>query len=209
MAAHKSPEDQCPARQYKTSSTTSSRPGGASEPAASNAPGDTRRLRSTAAAIFWQGHGRRSGTASSEPYRHVAGWTSPTTPRVRGRGPGRGRRRDWLRAQQVLLELLAACPDVPPPLIEQLSARGRLIAPVLEDTHQRLTHREKRAGGVRRTILSDVLYISLRAGTALEATRTPEPSHDTPEPSHEGISGLSRSLGDLLRALACVAAIVR
>jgi hypothetical protein len=46
--------------------------------------------------------------------------------------------------------------------IEQLAARGRLIAPVLEDTRQRLTLLEKTADGLRRTILSDVLYVSLR-----------------------------------------------
>jgi hypothetical protein len=34
----------------------------------------------TEAAIFLQGQGRRSGTASSEPSRHVTGWTSPVTP---------------------------------------------------------------------------------------------------------------------------------
>jgi protein-L-isoaspartate(D-aspartate) O-methyltransferase len=56
----------------------------------------------------------------------------------------------------------AACPDVPPPLIEQLAARGRLIAPVLEGAHQRLTLLEKTAHGVRRKILADVLYVSLR-----------------------------------------------
>jgi protein-L-isoaspartate(D-aspartate) O-methyltransferase len=58
--------------------------------------------------------------------------------------------------------ITAACPDVPPPLIEQLAARGRLIAPVLDDTHQRLTLLEKTADGIRRTILTDVLYVSLR-----------------------------------------------
>ena len=58
--------------------------------------------------------------------------------------------------------ITAACPDVPPPLIEQLAARGRLIAPVLEDTRQRLTLLEKTVDGVRRTILTDVLYVSLR-----------------------------------------------
>jgi protein-L-isoaspartate(D-aspartate) O-methyltransferase len=56
----------------------------------------------------------------------------------------------------------AACPDVPPPLIEQLAARGRLIAPVLEGTRQRLTLLDKTADGVRRKILADVLYVSLR-----------------------------------------------
>jgi protein-L-isoaspartate(D-aspartate) O-methyltransferase len=56
----------------------------------------------------------------------------------------------------------ATCPDVPPPLIEQLTARGRLIAPVLDGTRQRLTLLEKTAAGVRRRILADVLYVSLR-----------------------------------------------
>jgi protein-L-isoaspartate(D-aspartate) O-methyltransferase len=56
----------------------------------------------------------------------------------------------------------AACPDVPPPLIEQLAPSGRLIVPVLEDTRQRLTLLENTAHGVRRRILADVLYVSLR-----------------------------------------------
>ena len=56
----------------------------------------------------------------------------------------------------------AACPDAPPPLIEQLAARGRLIAPIVEGTRQRLTLFEKTAHDVRRKILADVLYLSLR-----------------------------------------------
>jgi protein-L-isoaspartate(D-aspartate) O-methyltransferase len=56
----------------------------------------------------------------------------------------------------------AACPDVPPPLLEQLAVRGRLIAPVLEGTRQRLTLVEKTAHSLRRRILADVLYVSLR-----------------------------------------------
>src|SRR5512133_4308423 len=56
----------------------------------------------------------------------------------------------------------AACPDAPPPLIEQLAARGRLVAPVLEDQRRRLTLLEKTADGGRHTILTDVLYVSLR-----------------------------------------------
>jgi protein-L-isoaspartate(D-aspartate) O-methyltransferase len=56
----------------------------------------------------------------------------------------------------------AACPNIPPPLIEQLAARGRLIAPVIEGTRQRLTLLEQAAGGVRRKIVTDVLYVSLR-----------------------------------------------
>jgi protein-L-isoaspartate(D-aspartate) O-methyltransferase len=56
----------------------------------------------------------------------------------------------------------AACPDIPPPLIEQLAARGRLIAPVKEGTRQQLTLLEKIPAGVRREVLRDVLYVSLR-----------------------------------------------
>jgi len=56
----------------------------------------------------------------------------------------------------------AACPEVPPPLIEQLGAQGRLIAPVMEGRRQRLTLLERAAEGIRRSTLVDVLYVSLR-----------------------------------------------
>ena len=56
----------------------------------------------------------------------------------------------------------AACPDVPPPLIEQLAVRGRLIAPVIEGRRQRLTLLEKTVAGARRESLTDVLYVSLQ-----------------------------------------------
>ena len=56
----------------------------------------------------------------------------------------------------------AACPDIPPPLIDQLTARGRLIAPVIDGARQRLTVLEKTADGDRRKIIADVLYVSLR-----------------------------------------------
>jgi protein-L-isoaspartate(D-aspartate) O-methyltransferase len=56
----------------------------------------------------------------------------------------------------------AACPDVPPPLVGQLPGRGRLIAPVLEGRRQRLTLLDKTEDGLRRTIVTDVLYVSLR-----------------------------------------------
>jgi protein-L-isoaspartate(D-aspartate) O-methyltransferase len=64
----------------------------------------------------------------------------------------------------------AACPDVPPPLIEQLAVRGRLIAPVIEGTRQRLTLLDKTMDGVRRTSLVDVLYVS--AGTVRRRQRS-------------------------------------
>jgi protein-L-isoaspartate(D-aspartate) O-methyltransferase len=56
----------------------------------------------------------------------------------------------------------AACPDVPPPLVEQLAAPGRLIAPVLEGGRQRLTLLVKTVDGVRRRVVAEVLYVSLR-----------------------------------------------
>jgi protein-L-isoaspartate(D-aspartate) O-methyltransferase len=56
----------------------------------------------------------------------------------------------------------AACADVPPPLIEQLAVRGRLIVPVMEGTRQRLTVLEKTADGARRKSIADVLYVSLQ-----------------------------------------------
>jgi protein-L-isoaspartate(D-aspartate) O-methyltransferase len=58
--------------------------------------------------------------------------------------------------------ITAACPEIPPPLIEQLTPQGRLIVPVIEGMRQRLTLLEKTGDGVRRTILADVLYVSLQ-----------------------------------------------
>jgi protein-L-isoaspartate(D-aspartate) O-methyltransferase len=55
----------------------------------------------------------------------------------------------------------AACPDIPPPLIAQLAARGRLIAPITEGRRQRLTLLEQTVDGARRRVLADVLYVSL------------------------------------------------
>jgi protein-L-isoaspartate(D-aspartate) O-methyltransferase len=56
----------------------------------------------------------------------------------------------------------AACPAMPPPLIEQLAERGRLIAPVLDEAaRQRLTVLERAIDGVRSTIIADVLYVPL------------------------------------------------
>jgi protein-L-isoaspartate(D-aspartate) O-methyltransferase len=56
----------------------------------------------------------------------------------------------------------AACPDFPPPLIEQLAAEGRLIGPVREGARQRLTLLEKTVDGLRRKAITDVLYVSLQ-----------------------------------------------
>ena len=70
--------------------------------------------------------------------------------------------------------ITAACPDVPPPLIEQLAARSWLIAPVIEGRRQRLTLLEKTVHGVRRKSLADVLYVFLqgRYGVGSNPTST-------------------------------------
>lgn len=58
--------------------------------------------------------------------------------------------------------ITAACIDIPPPLIEQLRAGGRLIAPVMENGIQNLVLLEKSERGVERNVISEVLYIPLR-----------------------------------------------
>jgi protein-L-isoaspartate(D-aspartate) O-methyltransferase len=65
----------------------------------------------------------------------------------------------------------AACPDIPPPLLEQLTPRGRLIAPIMEGTRQRLTLLEKTVDGVRRKALADVLYVSLEGRYGVRSDR--------------------------------------
>jgi protein-L-isoaspartate(D-aspartate) O-methyltransferase len=56
----------------------------------------------------------------------------------------------------------AACPEIPPPLVEQLATGGRLIAPVLEGGRQQLTLVNMTTAGVWRRIICDVLYVPLR-----------------------------------------------
>ena len=65
----------------------------------------------------------------------------------------------------------AACPHIPAPLIEQLAARGRLIAPVTEGERQLLTLLEKTPDGVRREVLTPVLYVSLRGRYGVRSRR--------------------------------------
>jgi protein-L-isoaspartate O-methyltransferase len=46
--------------------------------------------------------------------------------------------------------------------MQQLAASGRLIAPVMEGRRTRPTLLEKTLDGPRRTIVADVLYVSLQ-----------------------------------------------
>ncbi len=66
------------------------------------------------------------------------------------------------RAPYDRVAITAACPQIPPPLIEQLKVGGRLIAPVIEGDAQLLVLLEKEAKGIRREVICEVLYVSLR-----------------------------------------------
>jgi hypothetical protein len=95
---------------------------------------------------------------SRSPARTSTGPAIPTWSSFTGDG-GLGHAE---RAPYDRICVTAACPNVPPPLIEQLAARGRLIAPVKQGTRQLLTLLEKTPADVRRQVLTDVLYVSLR-----------------------------------------------
>jgi protein-L-isoaspartate(D-aspartate) O-methyltransferase len=58
--------------------------------------------------------------------------------------------------------ITAACLEVPPPLLEQLKTGGRLITPIKDQGVQRLTLIEKDRGKIERTVVCEVLYVSLR-----------------------------------------------
>jgi len=58
--------------------------------------------------------------------------------------------------------ITAACTEIPPPLIEQLRVGGRLIAPQLDQGAQTLVVLEKQETSVRREVVCEVLYVTLR-----------------------------------------------
>ena len=58
--------------------------------------------------------------------------------------------------------ITAACPVMPPPLIEQLGAGGRIIEPVIEEGIQNLVLLVKKEHGMERTVICQVLYVPLR-----------------------------------------------
>jgi protein-L-isoaspartate(D-aspartate) O-methyltransferase len=60
------------------------------------------------------------------------------------------------------IAITAACLEIPPPLIEQMNIGGRLIGPVQKDGDQDLVLLKKEAHGVQRTVICEVLYVSLR-----------------------------------------------
>jgi protein-L-isoaspartate(D-aspartate) O-methyltransferase len=60
------------------------------------------------------------------------------------------------------IAITAACPSIPPPLLEQLVVGGRLIAPVLADTVQQLVLVENTIDRPQQCELCPVAYVSLR-----------------------------------------------
>ncbi len=64
--------------------------------------------------------------------------------------------------------ITAACPEVPPPLLEQLTIGGRLIAPIIDRGIQVLTLIAKGREKIERTAICEVLYVSLRGKYGVE-----------------------------------------
>jgi protein-L-isoaspartate(D-aspartate) O-methyltransferase len=58
--------------------------------------------------------------------------------------------------------ITAACLEIPAPLARQLKRRGRLIAPVIDQGIQYLVLLEKTDKAVRKEVICEVLYVSLR-----------------------------------------------
>jgi len=58
--------------------------------------------------------------------------------------------------------MTAACTAVPPPLLEQMETEGRLIVPLMDRGDQQLTLIRKVGGKIERTVICQVLYVSLR-----------------------------------------------
>ncbi|MCK5511652.1 MAG: protein-L-isoaspartate O-methyltransferase [Thermodesulfovibrionia bacterium] len=58
--------------------------------------------------------------------------------------------------------ITAACCNIPPSLIEQLRIGGKIIAPVIEGGEQNLVLLEKSKEGIRKKVICQVLYVSLR-----------------------------------------------
>ena len=56
--------------------------------------------------------------------------------------------------------ITAACPDIPPPLIDQLKTGGKLIAPVIRRDIQELVLLEKGEAHLDRRVICEVLYVN-------------------------------------------------
>jgi protein-L-isoaspartate(D-aspartate) O-methyltransferase len=66
------------------------------------------------------------------------------------------------RAPYDRIAITAACNEIPSPLVAQLTLGGRIIAPLVEDSIQKLTVITKHADTTTREVLCDVLYVRLQ-----------------------------------------------
>jgi protein-L-isoaspartate(D-aspartate) O-methyltransferase len=71
------------------------------------------------------------------------------------------------------IAITAACPEIPPPLLEQLAIGGKLIAPLIEDDGQNLVVFEKCADHLSRQFVCHVLYVNLRGEHGVLADHEP------------------------------------
>lgn len=71
------------------------------------------------------------------------------------------------------IAITAACPDIPPPLLEQLAIGGKLIAPLIEEDGQNLVVFEKCANHLSRQFVCHVLYVNLRGKHGVLADHEP------------------------------------
>lgn len=70
------------------------------------------------------------------------------------------------------IAVTAACPRIPPPLVEQLGPKGRIIAPVTRPGGtQDLTLLERLDGGLRQSALCEVLYLALKGAYGSEVAK--------------------------------------
>jgi protein-L-isoaspartate(D-aspartate) O-methyltransferase len=69
--------------------------------------------------------------------------------------------------------ITAACPAIPPLLIEQLGSEGRIIGPVIEEGVQNLVLLAKKAHGMERMVICPVFYVPLGGAFGVPQEKTP------------------------------------
>ncbi len=70
------------------------------------------------------------------------------------------------------IAITAACTEIPPPLIEQLKAEGKIIAPVIEASRQNLVLLEKKETGIERRVICEVLYVNLQGAYGVDQSES-------------------------------------
>ena len=70
------------------------------------------------------------------------------------------------------IAITAACTEIPLPLIEQLKADGKIIAPVIEASRQNLVLLEKKETGIERRVICEVLYVNLQGAYGVDQSES-------------------------------------